>query len=214
MRIIGYFRTSTVHKEKSVRLRKTCFTKMLIEANEIDPKDFQRWVFYPGMGFNSPDKWWGDLGRRDFPHEGVDFCLYENLSGKTLQIGHQTRIPAIHDGVVKHIFPDYLGQAVVFEHATTNNEKSKIISIYAHTIPVKHIMAGVFVKQGDIIATIADTCRSKAPILPHLHYTLCQASVDIDYGRFVWNDMRNPGKVILLNPLGVIDWPYQGMETR
>lgn len=184
---------------------KTGFTKMLIEANDMDPKDFRRWVFYPGMGFNSPDKWWGDLGRRDFPHEGVDFCLYENLSGKTLQIGHQTRIPAIHDGIVRHIFPDYLGQAVVFEHEPTADEKRKVISIYAHTVPVKHIKVGVFLKRGDIIATIADTCRSKAKILPHLHFTLGQASVEIDYGSFVWNDMRNPDKVILLNPLDVID---------
>jgi murein DD-endopeptidase MepM/ murein hydrolase activator NlpD len=184
---------------------------MLIEANDIDPKNFQRWVFHRGMCFNSPDKWWGDLGRRDFPHEGVDFCLYENLSGKTLQLGHETRIPVIHDGVVRYIFPDYLGQAVVVEHESTHNEKSKIISIYAHTIPVEHITAGVFVRQGDIIATIADTRRSKAAILPHLHYTLGQTSVDIDYGKFVWNDMRNPDNVVLLNPLGVIDWPYRVM---
>lgn len=195
-------------------LRKTHFTKMLIEANDLDPKDFQSWVFYPGMGFNSPNKWWGDLGRRDFPHEGIDFCLYTDLSGRVRRIDHQTRVPAMHDGVVTSSFVDYLGQALIIEHEDAQGEIGKFISIYAHTIPLDHIKPGVIVKQGDIIATIADTRRSKAKILPHLHYTLGQPSSYLSYEPFVWNDMRDPDLVALLNPLGVIDWPYQVMETR
>ena len=49
---------------------------MLIEANGLDPDDFKCWVFSPGMLFDAPNKWWDDYGRRDFPREGMDFCLY------------------------------------------------------------------------------------------------------------------------------------------
>ena len=181
---------------------------MLMAANNPALDEFNRWVFRSGMLFNSPDKWWGDLGRRDFPHEGVDFCLYENLSGETSRLSHQTRIPAIHDGVVRHIFPDYLGQAVIVEHNLTQKGTGKLISIYAHTLPLEHLKAGIFVKQGDIIATIADTSRSKTFILPHLHYSLGQTSENIDFGQFVWNDMRNPDLVVLLNPFSAINDPF------
>jgi murein DD-endopeptidase MepM/ murein hydrolase activator NlpD len=184
------------------------FLDLLLAVNDSSLNDFLRWVFRSGMLFDSPNKWWGDRGRRDFPHEGVDFCLYENHAGKTLQIDHQTRIPAIHNGVVRQIFPDYLGQAIVVEHETTQNETTKMISIYAHTKPMDQVHSGVVVKRGDIIATIADTSRSKAPILPHLHYTLGQATADMDYGQFAWNDIRNPDMIVLLNPLSIIEDPY------
>jgi len=200
--------------DKIVSLKKTRFTKMLIEANGLDPDDFQSWLFSPGMRFHSPDKWWGDLGRRDFPHEGIDFCLFRDGSGRVRRLDHDTRIPVMHDGVVRSVFADYLGQAVVIQHKQAQPDVGTLISIYAHTIPLDHIKPGVIVKQGDIIATIADIRRSKAKILPHLHYTLGQPSSYLSYEPFVWNDMRDPDLVALLNPLGVIDWPYQVMETR
>lgn len=195
-------------------LKKTRFTEMLIEANGFNPDDFQSWLFCPGMRFDSPDKWWGDLGRRDFPHEGLDFCLYMDGSSRVRRLDQQTRIPVMHDGVVRSVFADYLGQAVVIEHKKTQPEISLLISIYAHTGLLDHIKPGVIVKQGDIIATIADTSRSKANILPHLHVTLGHASPDLVYEKFVWNDMRDPGLVYLLNPEGVIDWPWLALDPQ
>jgi hypothetical protein len=195
-------------------LKKTRFTAMLIETNGLDPDDFKRWLFCPGMRFNSPDKWWGDWGRRDFPHEGIDFCLYADGCRRVRRLDHETRIPLMHDGVVRSMFADYLGQTVVIEHEMTQPEIGPLISIYAHTRPLDHIKPGVFAKQGDIIATIADTSRSKAKILPHLHFTLGHPSPDLVYERFVWNDMRDPNLVTLLNPLGLIDWPYEAIQTQ
>jgi murein DD-endopeptidase MepM/ murein hydrolase activator NlpD len=195
-------------------LKETRFTKMLIEKNGLDPDDFEHWLFYPGMHFNSPDKWWGDWGQRDFPHEGVDFCLYKDGSGRVRRLDHETRIPVMHDGMVRSMFADYLGQTVVIEHERTQPEIGPLISIYAHTRPLDHIKPGVFAKQGDTIATIADTSRSKAKILPHLHFTLGHPFPDLDYESFVWNDMRNPGKVALLDPLDVIDWPWHTLDSQ
>jgi murein DD-endopeptidase MepM/ murein hydrolase activator NlpD len=192
-----------------VSLKNTGFTEMLIEANDLDPGDFRSWVFCSGMRFNSPDKWWGDHGRRDFPHEGVDLCLYQDADGQVRRVGENTRIPVMHDGVVKALFTDYLGQAVILEHAGTEGGKDRLLSVYAHTRPEKHITPGTVVKAGEIIAVIADTRRSKAKIHPHLHVSFGIPSPALVYDPFVWNSMRDPGQVALMDPLGAIDWPYR-----
>ncbi|WP_372680802.1 peptidoglycan DD-metalloendopeptidase family protein [Desulfosarcina sp.] len=197
-----------------MELKKTRFTEMLIASNRIDPNEFQGWVFSPGMRFQSPDKWWGDQGPRDFPHEGIDFCLYMDGFGRVRRLAHDTRVPLMHDGVVRSVFEDYLGQAMVIQHKQVQPDIGMLISIYAHTRPLDHITPGVFVKQGDIIATIADTSRSKARILPHLHVTFGLPSPELVFEKFVWNDMRNPGLVALLNPQGVIDWPWHARDPQ
>ena len=196
-----------------MRFEKTRFTEMLIAANGLDAGDFQSWVFCPGMLFNSPRKWWGDRGRRDFPHEGIDFCLYKDDLGRMLRLDQKTRIPVMHDGVVRAMFDDFLGRAVIIEHENDQSASGKYLSAYAHTKPLDGIKPGVVVQKGDIIATIADTSRSKAKIAPHLHFSLGHPSPDLAFEPFVWNDMRNPELIRLLNPRGLIDWPCQVLDS-
>jgi murein DD-endopeptidase MepM/ murein hydrolase activator NlpD len=189
------------------------FTEMLIDANDLKPGGFERWIFCRGMQFNSPHKWWGDRSRRDFPHEGIDFCLYEDASHIIRQLDAKTRVPIMHSGAIKAIFKDYLGQAVVIEHENSANITGRFISVYAHTRPLPGIEVGVIVKEGDIIATIADTSHSKANILPHLHFSLGIPSSRLVYDGFVWNVMRDFEKVALVDPLPVIDWPHQALNA-
>ena len=196
-----------------MNLKKTRFTRRLIEVNSLDPDDFQSWAFCPGMHFNSPDKWWGDLGRRDFPHEGLDFCLYKNRERQVCRLAAGTRIPVMHDGVVRALFNDYLGQAVIIEHAGFQDGTQTYMSVYAHTRPAEGIEPGRKVAAGDVIAAIADTRRSKADILPHLHFTLGRPSADFIYEPFEWNIMRDPGMVVLCNPMELLDWPHQVVEV-
>lgn len=193
---------------------KTRFTAMLIEANAIDPDDFQSWAFCPGMQFNSSDKWWGDHGRRDFPHEGVDFCLHLDRDGELHRLDHETRIPAMCGGVVRAMFNDYLGQAIIVAHEDVQGGAGRYLTVYAHTRPLAGIKPGVVVKEGDIVATIADTSRSKAKILPHLHFSLGRPSPDIVYESFVWNYMRHREFVALLDPQSLIDWPCQVLNRQ
>ena len=195
-------------------LAKTRFTAMLIEANGFDSVDFKRWVFSPGMLFDAPGKWWGDYGRRDFPHEGIDFCLYRDAADNLRRLDKRTRIPVMHDGCVRAMFNDYLGQAVVIEHDRIPGIPDKTISIYAHTKPRAGILPGVNVREGDIIASIAGTGRSKTNILPHLHFSLGRPSPDITYEPFVWNQMRDPNLVTLHNPQGLIDWPCEVLAPQ
>lgn len=185
---------------------------MLIAANGIAPNAFLHWAFCPGMLFGSPDKWWGDHGQRDFPHEGIDFCLYEDSAGNLVRLDETTLIPAMHDGVVKALFTDYLGQAVIIEHEGVRGGGEALLSVYAHTAPGVGIQPGAVVREGDIIATIADTSGSKAKILPHLHFSLGRPSPELAYEPFVWNMMRDPDLVVLLNPISVIDWPWRELD--
>ena len=195
-----------------MRLTKTRFTEMLLQANTLVPGDFKCWAFCPGMLFGATDKWWGDHGQRDFPHEGIDLCLYEDRSGRLLRLDEESRIPAMDDGVVRAMFKDYLGRAVIIEHHDFQGGEGSCLSVYAHTQPREGLRPGVIVRAGDIIATIAETRHSKAKILPHLHFSLGRPSPDLVYENFVWNIMRDPDRVALMDPLNAIDWPCQVLD--
>jgi len=198
---------------KAISLKNSRFGAMLIEANGLDRVEFKEWIFCHGMLFNCPDKWWGDRGRRDFPHEGIDFCLYRDRSQRVCRLDETSRVPVLFDGVVRAMFKDYLGQAVIVEHDYSGDAAGRIISFYAHTKPCSGIEVGCPVKAGDIIATIADTSHSKANILPHLHLSLGIPSASFSYEGLVWNTIRKPELMTLLDPLAVIDGPHQALNA-
>ena len=168
---------------------------------------FNAWRFHSGMLFSSPDKWWGDWKKRDFPHEGMDFCLFQDRSGHRRRLDPQTRIPVLFDGVVRAVFKDYLGRAVVVEHDISMDRKTsqrKLLTVYAHTKPREGVEPGRRVNRGDILASIAGTDHSKTDILPHLHLSVAVPVPDLSYDAFVWNIMRDPARITLLNPMGVL----------
>jgi murein DD-endopeptidase MepM/ murein hydrolase activator NlpD len=198
---------------KNLYLKKNRFTEMLIEENALDQNGFECWIFCHGMLFNSPDKWWGDHGLRDYPHEGVDLCLYKDRANRIRRINEKTRIPVIQDGVVKAMFKDYLGKAIVIEHEHSGSDFGRFISFYAHTNPRSGIEDGVIVKEGDVITTLADASNSNSNIIPHLHFSLGIPSKSFSYDGFVWNAIRKSEMVTLLDPLLVTDWPYQALDA-
>jgi murein DD-endopeptidase MepM/ murein hydrolase activator NlpD len=195
-------------------LRKTRFTEMLIEENALDRNGFECWLFCAGMQFGSLDKWWGDHGRRDFPHEGIDLCLYKDRFEQPLRMDEQTRIPVVDDGTVMAVFKDFLGKAVIIQHDHTGIEDEGFLSIYAHTEPRNNIRIGAKVKEGEIIATIADTRGSKSRIIPHLHFSIGLPSPAISYELFAWNTIRESDMVTLLDPLEIIDGPFQMLDDN
>ena len=197
----------------TLSLKKSRFTERLIEENALDQAGFESWIFCQGMLINSPDKWWGDYGRRDYPHEGIDLCLYRDRSQKIRRIDEKTRIPVMHDGVVKAMFKDFLGKTVIIEHENSGSGAERFISVYAHTKLRSDIDVGVIVKAGDIIAALGDTSNSKSNIIPHLHFSFGLPSKAFSYDGFAWNTIRNSEMIRLLDPLAVIDWPYQTLDA-
>ncbi len=150
---------------------------------------------------------------RDFPHEGIDLCLYRDCRKHIRRLDENFRIPVMADGVVRAIFTDYLGQAVIIEHENLAGGTRKILSVYAHTTPRSHVHIGGVVKEGEIIASIADTGRSKSNILPHLHFSLGLPSPSLSYEDFQWNIMRDPNTIALLDPMEIIEFPHRKMAS-
>lgn len=189
-------------------LRNTRFTEFLIRKNALHENGFNEWVFCPGMLFNSTDKWWGDQGKRDTPHEGLDLCLYKDRKDTILGLGEKAKVPVIYDGRVVRIVDDFLGKSVIIEHLFSDNNNNKLCTIYGHTIPEDNLHVGKIVKAGEVIASLADSSMSKTNIFPHLHISLGWTSKEISYDRLDWGNIGAPNTVTLLDPLQVIDWHY------
>jgi murein DD-endopeptidase MepM/ murein hydrolase activator NlpD len=190
---------------KARSLRNTRFTEFLIRKNDLDQGGFNGWVFCPGMLFNSIDKWWGNQGKRDKPHEGLDLCLYKDREDTILRLGEKAKVPVIYDGTVVGILDDFLGKSVIIEHLFSDYDNNRLCSIYGHTIPQDTLYVDKIVKQGDVIATLTNSSTSKTGIFPHLHISVGWISKEISYDSLNWENIGDPNKVTLLDPLKVID---------
>lgn len=192
-------------------ISKSRFTEFLIRENSLDEGGFKEWIFYPGMLFNALNKWWGDQGKRDKPHEGLDLCLYRDRGDRVLRIDAKTRIPVMYDGEVVGIVSDYLGESVIIEHGFPHSHDRRLCTIYGHTYPHEGLHIGRIVKEGEIIATLADFGKLKANMFPHLHISLGWTSKSFSYDHLDWETASD--MLILLDPLDVIDGPYQVLEA-
>ena len=185
------------------RFSKTRFTEFLVRENEFYKLGFEEWVFWPGMLFNAPDKWWGDQSRRDRPHEGLDLCLYKDRWNRILRLDDKTKIPVMYDGVVVRIINDFIGQSVFIEHGLPD-DNSRFLTIYGHTNPREGLRVGRMVKAGDIIASLADSSKPKADILPHLHISVGKTSKFVSYKKLDWETIGVADTLKLFDPLDVI----------
>jgi len=176
----------------------------------LDECGFEEWIFYPGMLFNALDKWWGDKGKRDRPHEGLDLFLYRDQRDRTLHLDKKTKVPVLYDGVVVSILNDFLGKSVIMEHGFPDSDNRRFCSIYGHTNPYDGIQVGRVVKHGEVIATLAEAGKSKADISTHLHISVGWIFKPISYDRLDWDNIGAPDAMTLLDPLNVIDRRYVG----
>ena len=187
----------------------TRFTDFLIRKNDLAENGFDRWVFHPGMLFHSPDKWWGDRGRRQTPHEGLDLCFYRAPGGRMHCLDDKTRIPVLYDGIIVAIVNDFLGKSVIVEHPHDGSGSLGLCSIYGHTNPPHNLQIGNSVKKGEILATLAGSSRSKSGIQPHLHISLGLTDKCISYEQFDWETIGSWQMLTLIDPLPVLDHSYQ-----
>jgi len=183
-------------------IKRSRFTELLTRNIVAGDYGFKEWIFCPGMLFNAADKWWGDLGKRTRPHEGLDICLYRNRHNRIVCLGKGTAVPAMFDGVVVKIIDDFLGKSVIIDHSFPGHRP--FCTIYGHTIPEGGIKAGRRVKEGDIIAAIADTGRSETGLFPHLHITIGMISDKTSYKRMDWETIGNDDVLTLVDPISVI----------
>ena len=129
---------------------------------------------------------------------------FDIKKGRVLSTHHSGRLTPCGNEILGHLI----------EHKNSVSDTGVFISLYAHTNPRSDIVVGVIVKEGDIIATFGYTRNSKSQIIPHLHFSLGQPSDSFSYEGFVWNTIRRPEMITLLDPLAVIDWPYQALDSE
>lgn len=162
------------------------------------------------MLMESNAKWWGDFGTRHASHEGLDIAMYTNKQGKMNWLTPDVVIPAMADGMVLNVCPDFLGSSIITElrdDSATGEDSasinhSKLIAVYSHLIPENHIHTGQRLKEKDCIGTIADTSTKKSGIPCHLHISIIEVVKDIPETMLDWNLFgdHNSEKINLINP--------------
>ena len=180
--------------QKEEHIKKSEFSKFFRRKNTLG---FKEWVFLPGMLFEETDKWWGNKGKRDKPHEGIDLCSYKNGQNKILYLNEKTSIPVMYDGIIAKIMDDFLGETVIVEHTFKND---KLCSFYGHIQPDKSLDIGKFVKEGDIIGSLTVGKKVK-DIFPHLHISMGRVLRSISYEQLNWETMNVLENLMLLDPL-------------
>ena len=183
------------------------FFNDLIEKNGIT--DFNQWFFYSGMLFGSDDKWWGKGGTRPDPHEGLDICYYKNKAGELCSFDEKTRIPVMYDGVVYEISDDdYLGSSVFVRHDVRDKNDYYLHSVYAHACPAQGLQAGTVLRQGDIVASVADIRDRNLSIPGHLHVSMIYFGDDYPRDMLKWQILAVTYQARLVDPFGYLECDY------
>lgn len=189
-----------------VTLNQSRFTEFLVRENGLDQTGFKEWVFYPGMLFNSKDKWWGNQGqgKRGKPHEGLDLCLYRDREDRILHLDEKTKIPAMYDGVVVRVMNDFISKSVMMEHRLPESHYPRFCTIYGHTNLPNSLRVGRIVKAGDTLATLARPTKPRTDIPPHLHISLGWILNEISYENLDWEAMTTLKPLQWVDPLQII----------
>jgi hypothetical protein len=190
----------------------TVFCENLVQHNNLSAQGFAQWAFYPGMLFNAQDKWWGDGGRRASPHEGIDICLYRDSNGEIQFIPKAARIPVIYAGQVKRILDDYLGSTLYLAHEIYDSRGNQCYTIYGHVAPCAGIAPGDNIRDGEIVAAIADTEDRKIHILPHVHISVAWIPESFPSEQLNWSMLNQASVITLLNPLDIFSCTYTVLE--
>ncbi|MFA5112152.1 MAG: peptidoglycan DD-metalloendopeptidase family protein [Desulfobaccales bacterium] len=180
------------------------FLEYLVAHNRTRMRDFDQWLFQPGMLFHSLEKWWGGGGPRPGPHEGLDLYSFADARGLVKILDQHIRIPAAFPGVIVKISPDFLGKSIFISHEIFSDPGRKLYSAYGHTAPLDGLTIGQVVAEGEIIAAISAGPGRKTALAPHLHLTFAWAPAGLDPDRLTWENLgRDPG-ITLIDPRPVL----------
>jgi murein DD-endopeptidase MepM/ murein hydrolase activator NlpD len=168
---------------------------------------FKRWLFQPGMRFNSRETWWGERKPRATPHEGVDLCCLEDAGGQIKNLDKNIKIPATFAGEIIKIADDFLGQSIFLAHEIYATDGRQLCTAYGHTRPLASLQLGQIVAAGEIIAAVSSTADKKSKVTPHLHLTLAWLPVPLEPDRLTWPNLGRDPAITLLDPLAVLTVP-------
>jgi len=188
-------------------LQKSRFFDFLLASNKPYLKNFEKWVFYPGMLFNSSEKWWGDKKKRPTAHEGIDLCYFKKADGQINNLDKNIKIPATFSGNIVKTETDFLGKSIYLSHEIFSPCQRQLYTIYGHTNPLTSIKARGKVEEGETIAVVSEFSREKTDILPHLHLTFAWIPVPFPPGHLNWQNLTTNPRITLIDPLSVLSPP-------
>jgi murein DD-endopeptidase MepM/ murein hydrolase activator NlpD len=181
-----------------MEIRKSGFSVFYKRQNNL--AGFEGWVFLPGMGFDEKEKWWGHMGTRQTRHEGIDLCLYRDCEGRMVRVNPGSRVPAMYDGIVVAVIPDFLGHTVVLEHCFGACAPDTFYTLYAHTVVGTDLAAGSHVDQGHVVGRVADPKSSGASISAHLHISAGFPEKGLPPQNLNWTDISHRRQIALFDP--------------
>ncbi len=183
------------------------FFDYLLASNRPHLTGFKHWLFHPGMLFHSRQQWWGDVKPRSTPHEGVDLCWFQDVTGNRQAIDQTVKIPTAFPGLVVKIERDFLGQSIYLGHEIFQEDSRKLYTAFGHTNPQADLAVGLKVVEGEIIATVS-VPPVKTTVPPHLHITLALIPTSITAAQLTWEKLGTDPAITLLDPLTVFPTPY------
>ncbi|MBI2836607.1 MAG: hypothetical protein HYX85_02815 [Chloroflexi bacterium] len=184
------------------------FDARLRALNSLDEEGFSEWIFDPAMLFGSTVKWWGDRGKRNTPHEGLDLRPYRTGDGVVHRLDAGAKVPVMFDGEVVNVIDDFLGKSVFVRHGGFETEGCHLYTIYGHIVPSDSAVPGSVLAKGSVIGVISAGRRNDAADIAHLHMSVAWIPDSVNAGDLDWNTVGDPTRVVLIDPLGVITWRY------
>jgi len=182
-------------------MKKFSLIESIVSCND-NLHNTQKFILYPGMEFDSLEKWWPDSGMRPTRHEGIDICYYRESSGSVNQVTPRTAVPAMADGQITGICEDFLGFSVFVAHP--HESYSCFMSIYAHIIPFPTLETGMNVNMGQVLGRVADTSGRKNRMVCHLHFSLLGFTYSPPPEVLDWHLIGGSGRKQLIDPLTMI----------
>jgi len=184
------------------------FISRMVDVNHLKAIGFDRLIFFPGMLFNSMEKWWGGSGFRAASHEGLDLCFFAGDDSKKFRLDETVQIPVLYDGTVVHLMDDFLGKTVVTLHDVGVAPYGPLLSLYGHVQPHDHLNVGDRIRQGEVFASIADPGGRSMFLPPHLHLSLAKAQMFPQVSQLSWEMLNHADRSVFIDPMNALEMDY------
>ena len=179
------------------------FTEAMIKLNGL--AGFSRWVLFSGMAFEEENLWWGACRKRLSSHEGIDLCAWEDAAGGIGRLRGGAVVPAMAEGVVRHVEPDFLGHSIWVDLGRKEGGGGTLHAVYAHVVPAEGIRSGRAVAAGEPLAAVAAVGK----VIPdHLHLSLAWVPERMPKEMFAWEKLVEGG-VRFVDPLPCFEGNYR-----
>jgi hypothetical protein len=173
--------------------------------NDPSLAEFDRFLLPPGAGFGDLRQWWDDRPRR-IPHEGVDLCWYRKRGGEIARLLPGTRLPAMATCRVVRIVEDFLGHSIFVIHK--GQDAGRIpLSVYGHA--TSSLKPGEEVREGGLLATIAQPGSGSGLVLPHIHLSMVWLPAAFPFDRLDWRLLHAFPEASFCDPLPLLSCPWE-----